>query len=70
MEIKVFSKRKLQYKKTFDYISKKCNAVLSLALKKLNAISPSWHHLNIACSNFRSQTILVFFTYENCFRDM
>ena len=73
MKLKFKCKRKLQklqYKKTIDYISKKNNAMLFLALKKLSAMSSSWHHINIACSDFRSQTILVFFKYENYFRDM
>ena len=58
MEVKIVSKCKLQYKNSIDYISKKCNAMLSLALKKLNAVSFSLHHLNIVCSDFRSGTIL------------
>ena len=48
MKVKVVNICKSQYKKTIDYISKKCNAMLSLPLKKLNGMSPSGHHLNIA----------------------
>ena len=35
--------------------------MLSLDSKKLNAVSSSWHHLNIVCSDFKSEIILEFF---------
>ena len=70
-KIRVVSKSKLQYKKTTDYISKKCNAMLSLASKELNAMSSSWHHLNIVCSDFRIEIILeIFKNYEKFSRDI
>ena len=64
MQVKVVSKCKWKYKKTTDYIPKKCNAMLSLASKKRNPMSSSEHHLNIACSDFRSETIILFLSLK------